>query len=82
MKTIARSLPDLSKAWRLAALSVKLEKISDETVFGLAIKIALKKKDLKRCIEMIREQSIDNRQLVSDIIGKDILKEIENISHI
>ena len=79
MKTIARSLPDLSKAWKLAALSVKLENVSDETVFGLAIKIALKKKDLRRCIEMIQEQAQDNRQMVADIIGEDNLREIESL---
>lgn len=72
-------LPDLARSARLLAISVKLEDVSDKTVFGLAIKLALKKKDLRRCIEMIREQAKDNRKLVAEIVGEDLLTKIESL---
>lgn len=69
-------LPDLTKAAKLLSIQAQLEKISTETTFGLAIRIALKKNDLKRTIEMIRDQVGDNYILVAGLIGEDLLNKI------
>lgn len=76
MTIIANSLPDLAHAAKLLKISVMLEDVSEDTIFGLSIKIALRRKNLRRCIEMIRQQAADNRQLVSNIVGEDLLKDI------
>jgi len=80
MKTYT-SFPDLARSAKLLSISVELEGVDPETTFGLAIKLALKKKDLKRCIEMILSQANDNRPLVSHLIGEDLLKKIESLNH-
>lgn len=72
-------LPNLSKAAKMAMISQKLEKVSKDTIFGIAIRHALRVNDLKRCIEMIKDQAKDNYKLVSEIVGEDLLKEIESL---
>lgn len=74
-----KSFPDLARSAKLLAISVELENVSPESTFGLSIRIALKKKDLRRCIAMILEQSKDHREIVSDLIGEDLLKKIESL---
>ena len=39
------SFPDLARSAKLLAISVELEGVSPDSTFGLAIRLALKKKD-------------------------------------
>jgi hypothetical protein len=79
MKNI-KTLPDLSRSAQLLKLSVELEGVPTHSVMGMAIQIGLREGRLKDVIKMIKSQATDNRLLMANIIGEDLLKEIENIN--
>jgi hypothetical protein len=79
MKNI-KSLPNLANAAHLLKISVELEGVPTHSVMGMAIQIGLREARLKDVIKMIKSQAADNRPLMANIIGEDLLKEIENIN--
>lgn len=56
----------------------KLLTLEGYSVFAISVRMAAKN-DLPGCLQMIREQAKDNRELVENIIGKELLKEIESL---
>lgn len=63
---------------QLLDIRARLLLINPTPVFAQAI-IKGAETDLMACIEMIVSQSQDNRELVAEIIGEDLLTEIESI---
>jgi len=60
---------------QLLDIRQRLLSINNESVFAKAI-IKGADKDLMACIEMIQSQAVDNRDLVAEIIGEELLDEI------
>lgn len=60
----------------LAEINKRLERVSDLTIFGAAIKGGIKT-DLQGTIQMIADQANDNREIVSRIISEETLTLIE-----
>lgn len=71
---------NLSASSEKLSISVLLEnKIkNDETIFGAGIRYGLKKGDINRVFEMIKEQYPDNPTLVKSIIGEELTNRIIN----
>lgn len=63
---------------QLLDIRARLLSINNESVFARSI-IKGAETDLMACIEMIQSQAVDNRSLVAEIIGEDLLTEIESI---
>ena len=72
-------LPNLGKAMQLMAIREELGRLDSDNPFVMAIKIGLRRKDLKRVIEMIKDQAADHRYSVSEMIGEDLLTKIEQL---
>jgi hypothetical protein len=79
MKNI-KSFPDLANSARLIKISVELEDVPDTSVMGMAIQIGLREDRLRDVIKMIQSQAGDNRPLMVEIVGEDLLKAIENVN--
>jgi nitrogen regulatory protein PII-like uncharacterized protein len=79
MAAIKTNLADLGKAMKELKISVELEGVSPETFLGYAIRLAIKKKELKKAMQMIVDNARDNRELTIEIVGKDLLKDIESV---
>lgn len=64
----------------LKTIQDRLRRVSDLTIFGLAIKAGVND-DIENCIKMIAEQAADNRRLVSGIVSEETILLIENYLH-
>ncbi len=73
------TFPDLANSAKLLKISVELEAVPEDTIFGVAIKNGLKEKKLKQVIKMIREQSNDNYLMLRNIVGKSLMEDIETV---
>jgi hypothetical protein len=60
------------------SIKEKLINLPGESIFAIAIRLGAKE-DLYSCLKMITDQAKDNRRLVMEIIGKDLLNNIEDI---
>ena len=75
-----RELPDLAHSFKLLKISIELEGSKGDSIFAHAIREGLRKpKNLKPVIQMIKDQANDNPELVSDIIGENLLNDIQKI---
>lgn len=72
-------LPDLANSFKLLKISCDLEDVLPDSVLGIAIHEGLKRKALKEIITMVKEQGRDNRKMVVDIIGEELMKQIETL---
>jgi hypothetical protein len=79
MSGLKTNLPDLAKSFKILSISVRLEDVNPETFLGYAIRLALKKKELKKAMQMIVDNARDNRELTIEIVGEDLLKDIESV---
>lgn len=78
MKNVS-TFPDLAQSMKLMKISCDLELVSQDNIFGMAIQTGLRKGKLKDTILMIQSQAQDNRPLMADIVGENLLKDIEQI---
>lgn len=79
MKTLSK-LPDLANSARLLKISLDLEDIKEDNIFGYSIKKALReKKDLRGILQMIREQYQDNPDLLNKIMGQRLMEDINKV---
>lgn len=72
-------LPDLAKTFQKLKISLDLtQKVNDKSLIGMAILIGLQEKKFDEVLDMIYEQSCCNRPAMEDIVGVDLLLEIED----
>ena len=72
--------PDLEQSMKVLKISCDLHDVSDKTLFGSCILNALRvNQPIKTIIREIQEQAKDNRQMVSEVVGEELLKEIESV---
>jgi hypothetical protein len=62
----------------IADIAVQLQYIPNNSFMGIAIKEGARERP-KDCIKMVREQALDNRTLISDIVGEKLLQKIEKL---
>lgn len=74
-----KQLPDLGRAAKLLKISVELEGVDPETILGYSILKGLRDGKLGEVIKMVKDQIPDNKKMLSEIIGNDLLKEIEGL---
>lgn len=60
----------------LSEIQSRLERVSDLTIFGTAVKGGIKQ-DLEGTIKMIADQASDNRKVVSGIVSEETILLIE-----
>ena len=78
---IKTNLADWTKSASILKISIDLHNVSpDKSVMGTAIHTGLKEGKLKEVIEMIQSQAKDNRNLMAEIIGEELLSEIERLN--
>lgn len=74
------SLPDLGGMLKQIDLRLRLESISDQSIFGYAILMALQDgKSLGSILTTIMDAYRDNPNSVSDIVGVDTMKMIKEL---
>jgi hypothetical protein len=72
--------PNLAESFSKLKIAIELNKASyHNSIFGMAIKKGLDGHNLNGVLQMIRDQAKDNRPLVADIVGENLLLEIENL---
>lgn len=77
MKTHIKDFPDLGNSAKLLKISVELEnKVQNGGIIGMAIYSGLRKGNIKEVIKMIRGQAEDNRPMMEEIIGNELLNDI------
>lgn len=75
-------LPDLARAAALLKISVDLENTKPDSILGYSILQGLRDGRLREVIRTISSQARDNRELMADIIGEELLQRIEKyLSH-
>lgn len=79
MAGIKTNLADLGKAMKELKISVELESVNGETVLGFTILNCLRKKELKKAMQLIVNTARDNRGMAIEIVGEELLKDIESI---
>ena len=70
------TLPDLAKSASKLKLVMDLMSITHGSVFAEAIRNGAKDNP-KACIDMIKSQANDNRALVAEIVGEELLRRVE-----
>lgn len=73
------NLPDLGRSARILKISLNLESVPCTTLIGIAIQKGLRENNLRGTIAMIKDNAKDNRDMVADILGGKLLKEIESL---
>lgn len=71
--------PNPAVSLKLMEIGFDLEHVSDSTIFGHSIHHAVKCGNVKGIVKEIYEQSKDNRDSVSDIVGEKALRKIESL---
>lgn len=71
-----KTLPDLSQSFRLMIFAIELETVSPSTVLGAAILAAIEEGRVRDAVEMVADCAADNRAMVADIVGSDLLNDI------
>lgn len=66
-----------ARALKVMEIGIDLESVEDSTIFGCAIHEAVKRNKIKQIMNEIYQQSKDNRNAVSDIVGEKTLRKIE-----
>jgi hypothetical protein len=56
----------------------KLSRVSDNTLIGTAIRIGIEKNPAET-IKMIKHQIADNKKLMTEVIGEDLVNEVSVI---
>lgn len=75
------NLPDLGGMLKQIDLRLRLESISDQSIFGYAILMALQDgKSLGSILTTIMDVYRDNPNAVSDIVGVDTMKMIKELN--
>lgn len=70
--------PDLGRAFRVLSIKLGLEGLNpNDGLVSLSIVQAMSEGKYKEVIEMIGDQIKDNRDAVADILGWDLLSDIE-----
>ena len=76
-----RELPNLAHSFKLLKISIELEDAQGDSIFAHSIREGLRKpKNLLPVIKMVKDQAKDNPKLVSDIIGENLLNDIQKIT--
>lgn len=73
------TFPDLGKSFKMLKIRMELDKVPMETLIGFAIHCGLKEISVNRVVHMIKEQAKDNREMMANVIGEDLLREIESV---
>lgn len=68
-----------ARALKVMEIGFDLEHVNDSTIFGASIHTAVKQGKVKQIINEIYDQSLDNRNAVSDIVGEKTLCKIEKL---
>jgi hypothetical protein len=62
---------------KIMDISIDLESVDGTSIFGHCIREAVNAGKVKQAIKEIYEQSLDNRDSVSDVVGEKTLRKIE-----
>lgn len=79
MKKSLYTFPDLGKAAKVLKIAVELEGVKPDSIFGVAIYNGLREHRTKDVVNMILDQAKDNRKMVAEIVGENLLCEIESL---
>jgi hypothetical protein len=73
------NLPDLARSLKKVKFSIELENVPENTILGFAIKNGLRRKEINGVMQLIVDSAKDNRSIVEDLVGVELLKEIEAV---
>lgn len=72
---------NLDNSFQLLKISEKLETITDAKggLIAAAIQTGLRNRNIKGVVNMILSMATDNEKMILDIIGKELLHDIQNV---
>jgi hypothetical protein len=71
------SFPNLARAFSGLKISIELENICDDTTIGHEVKKLARHNKTTEAIKVVIDAAKDNRELVSECIGEELLQKIE-----